>query len=87
MPVLSQKSADADSKRIEVSAASRFTSAEPETAKLFLEDTVLFDQVVDGLDLLAIDPASAAGEEALKREEVGHGAPHRLGGGGAARRG
>ena len=36
-------------------------------------------EVVNGLGLLAIDPASAGGEKELKREEVGHGALYRLG--------
>jgi len=45
------------------------------------------DQIDDDLGLLAVDPASAGGEEELKREEVGHGALYRPAGHGAVSRG
>ena len=40
-------------------------------AVLFLEDAILLDEVVDGLGLLAIDPACEGGEEELERGEFG----------------
>ena len=42
------------------------------TAELFLQDTVLLDEVGDDLCLLAVDPAREGGEEELERGEVGH---------------
>ncbi len=41
-------------------------------AELFLEDAVLLDEVVDGLGLVAVDPAGEGCQQELEREEVGH---------------
>ncbi len=56
-------------------------------AELLLEDAVLFNEVVDGLSLLAVEPACARGDEELKREGIGHGALYRPAGSGAVSRG
>ena len=42
------------------------------SAELLLEYAVFFNEVVDGLGLVAVHPASEGGEEELKREEFGH---------------
>ena len=46
--------------------------SESTSAELLLQDTVLFDEVLDGLGLAAVDPTGEGREEQLKREEVGH---------------
>ena len=47
---------------------------EPEALamELFLEDSILLDQVVDRLRLMPVDPASERDEEQLERKEFGH---------------
>jgi hypothetical protein len=40
--------------------------------ELFLEHAVLLDEVVDGLGLVAVDPAGESREEELESEEIGH---------------
>ena len=39
---------------------------------MLLEDVVFLDQVIKGLGLVSVDPASEDREEELKREEIGH---------------
>ncbi len=34
---------------------------------------ILFDDILDDLGLMAVDPAGEGGEEELEREEFGHG--------------
>lgn len=41
-------------------------------AELFLENAVLLDEVLNGLRLVAIDPAGEARQEELKTKEIGH---------------
>ena len=40
-------------------------------AELLLQHAVLLDEVVDGLGLVAVDPAGERGEEELEGEELG----------------
>ncbi len=40
-------------------------------AELLLQDSVLFDSLVDDLGLMAVSPACEGGEKELKREEIG----------------
>jgi hypothetical protein len=37
---------------------------------LFFEDSVLLDEVIDGLSLMTVDPAREGREEKLKSEEI-----------------
>ena len=45
---------------------------QPETlsAELLLEDAILLDEVVDGLGLMAVDPAHEGGEQKLQSEKI-----------------
>jgi hypothetical protein len=39
---------------------------------LLLQDAALFDEILDDLGLVSVDPAGEGGEEELKTKEVGH---------------
>ena len=53
-------------------AALVIRESEPPAAELFLQNTILLDEVRDHLGLVPVDPAGERGEEHLQREEVGH---------------
>ena len=40
--------------------------------ELLLQGAILFDDILDDLGLMAVDPAGEGGEEELKWEEFGH---------------
>ncbi len=46
--------------------------SKPSAAELFFENSVLFDEVLDDLGLMSVDPAGERRVEQLKWEEVGH---------------
>ena len=42
------------------------------SAELLLQDAVLFDEVLDDVDLVPVDPTGKRRQEQLKWEEIGH---------------
>ena len=66
---------EAPSKRLSLGSESSSLfvgQAESLLAELFLEDTVLLNEVLDGLILMTVDPAGERREEELKAELVSH---------------
>ena len=46
--------------------------SEASATELFLQDAILFDEILDDLGLVAVDPAGERGEEQLQWKETGH---------------
>ena len=46
--------------------------SEPALAYLLLQDQVLFDEILDDVGLVPVDPACEGRQEQLEWEEIGH---------------